>query len=253
MINEWAAAFTDAFSVGGTPVEQQVYAAVLGDEHPAELDTYSCLTRDELARMTAWLAGPWTGLLVDVGCGRGGPGVWVASRCGAQLVGLDVTNAPFDVAASRADRAGVDASFRLAPFADTGLADDAADAVLSVDVLQFVDSPVAAFAEVARILRPGGRLALTAAEHVEGLDDAMHEPPRMASLARAAGLEVAACDSPPGWPATARRISEAMLHVADDIAAETDSDPGEVRAALERLATHRRQERRVLLLASKPT
>lgn len=252
MSNEWAAAFADAFSTGVTPVEQRVYAAVLGDEHPSELDTYSCLTRDELARMTTWLAGAGAGLLVDLGCGRAGPGVWVASRCGARLVGLDVTDAPFEIATACAEQAGVEATFLVAPFADTGLADRTADAVLSVDALQFADDAATALEEVARILRPGGRLALTAVEHVDDLDDAVHEPPRTASLARAAGLEVAAWDSPPGWPETARRIREAMLDATDDIAAETGSDPREVRTALERLATHRRQERRLLLLATRP-
>lgn len=252
MSNEWTAAFADAFSTTATPVEQRVYAAVLGEEHPSGLDTYSCLTRDELARMTTWLAAGEAGLVVDVGCGRGGPGVWVASRCGGRLIGLDVTDVPFDVAAARAEQAGVDASFRVASFTDTGLTDGTADAVLSVDALQFADDAAAALQEVARILRPGGRLALTAAEHVEDLDDAVHQPPRTASLARAAGFEVATCDSPPGWPETARRIGEAMLDATDEIAAETGADPGEVRAALERLAGHRQQERRVLLLASRP-
>lgn len=252
MSNDWAAAFADAFSAGVTPVEQRVYAAVLGNEHPSELDTYSCLTRHELSRMATWLAGAEVGLLVDLGSGRGGPGVWVASCCGARLFGLDVTDAPFDVAIARAEQGGVDASFRVASFADTGLADGAADAVLSVDVLQFVDNPVTALEEVARILRPGGRLALTAAEHVDDLDDAMQQPPQTATLARAAGLEVIACDSPPGWPETARRISEAMLDATDDIAAETGSNPRAVRIALEQLATHRRQERRLVLLAARP-
>lgn len=248
----WADAFADAFCAGVTPVEQRVYAAVLGDEHPSELDTYSCLTRGELSRVTGWLADVGPELLVDLGCGRGGPGVWVASRCGARLVGLDVTDAPFADAGVHAEQAGVDATFQVASLTHTGLADGMADAVLSVDALQFADDALAALEEIVRILRPGGRLALTAAESVDDLDDAVHEPPRTASLARVAGLEVAACDSPLDWPATARRIGEAMLEAADDIAAETGSDPDTVRAALERLTSDRRQERRIRLFATRP-
>lgn len=249
---QWAAAFADAFAGTGTPVEQRVYAQILGEAHPAELDTYSLLTRDELDRIAAWLELDAGGLVVDLGCGRGGPGIWLAARRDARLLGLDVTDAPFDAARRRADRAGVDATFRIGSLTRTGLGDAAADAVLSIDALQFADDPSAALAEVARVLRPGGRLALTAAEHVDDLDTAVRRAPLTADRARRAGLEVTACDSPRHWTATARRITTTMLEAADDIAAETGADPAEVRDALVRLASDRRQERRVLLLASRP-
>lgn len=248
----WASAFADAFAAPGTPVEQRVYAEVLGDEHPAELDTYSLLTWGELERMEQWLALRPGELLVDLGCGRAGPGTWVARRAGARLLGLDVTAAPFDAARARAARAAVRADFALASFGATGLPDRSVDAVLSVDAVQFADDPVAALAEVARILRPGGRVALTGGEHVDDLDDAVRGSPVTVERARAAGLAVAACDTPDGWPAMARRVVAAMHAASDGIAAASGADPAEVRDALERLAAARRQERRVVLLASRP-
>lgn len=250
-MTDWREAFAAAFA-DGEPIEQVVYARVLGDQRPAELDTYSCLTRDELHRMEAWLGLGVGDLLADLGCGRAGPGIWLAERASARLVGVDVTDAPFPAAATRAARAGVPATFHVASMASTGLPDASVDAVVSVDALQFVEYPVRAFCEVARILRPGGRLALTAAEPVDDLGAAAARRPVTAAHAEAAGLVVEHCAPPPDWPKTAQRIAAAMVGASHEIAAATHADPDEVRAALQRLAAHPRQEQRILLLAHHP-
>ena len=177
---------------------------------------------------------------------------WRDAFAGAQLVGIDITDVPLPAAAARAQGAGIDASFRLGSIDATGLAAGTADAVLSVDVLQFAPDPREALRELARVLRPGGRLALTAAEHVDDLEQAVRRPVRTAADARAVGLDVESCQTPANWARTARRIAAAMLDAADDIATETGGDPAEVRAALRKLAAHRTQERRVVLLASRP-
>ena len=65
------------------------------------------------------------------------------------------------------------AEFRQGSFEQTGLAAGSADAVMTVDALQYAPSKAKALAEVARILRPGGRFAFVAFE----LDE-----PRVAGL-----------------------------------------------------------------------
>lgn len=248
----WADAFAAAFEAPGSPVEQRVYAAVLGEQHPTELDTYSCLTWDELHRIDAWLGLRPGDRLVDLGCGRGGPGVWLADRSGADLLGLDVTAVPLEAARQRAEAAGVTAAFRVGSFVRSGLEDASAAAVVSIDAVHFATDVDAAFVELARVLRPGGRLAVTAPETVDDLDQAADRPSRLAASAVRAELEVAQAWTPPTWAVTARRIAAAMVDAADEVAAETGADPDEVRAELTRMAGQQWQERRVVLLAARP-
>jgi SAM-dependent methyltransferase len=56
------------------------------------------------------------------------------------------------------------ARFQVGTFAETGLPDGCADGAVSMDALPFAPDRAAAFAEVHRILRPGGRFVFTCAE-----------------------------------------------------------------------------------------
>jgi SAM-dependent methyltransferase len=98
--------------------------------------------------------GPTTRLL-DVGCGTGELLAAAAAR-GAAPAGADV--APGMV--SRARRAAPGADVRLADAEDLPWPDGAFDVVAAVNVLHLADDPAAALAEAARVLAPGGLLAV---------------------------------------------------------------------------------------------
>jgi methylase of polypeptide subunit release factors len=56
---------------------------------PPEIEPYSFLSVDLLGHLADALA-PSPGMtLVDLGCGRGGPALWLARSHGAVLVGMD--------------------------------------------------------------------------------------------------------------------------------------------------------------------
>jgi ubiquinone/menaquinone biosynthesis C-methylase UbiE len=110
--------------------------------------------------------------LVDLGCGRGGPGLWLARALSVRLTGIDFSAAAVEIAVQRAgdfvtpDRA----EFRLGSFERTGLPDGYADGLLSVDALPFSPDRPAALREASRILAPGGRFVLTAREQPADAD-----------------------------------------------------------------------------------
>lgn len=95
-----------------------------------------------------------TGLL-DIACGTGMLLQLAAAR-GATLTGIDVSAAMLDVAHDRLP----DADLRLIDMQVLPFADDSFDAVTGVNAFQFAADPVAAITEGARVLRPGGRLAI---------------------------------------------------------------------------------------------
>ena len=141
----------------------RIWQQVYGPEYPSWADPFSYVSVTELGRFARELHAARGQCLVDVGCGRGGPGLWVAAVTGARVTGIDLDEAALAAARHRADRAGIAgrASFRQGSFSDTGLPDCSAQAVMSVDALLFAPGKRAAAAELAPILVPGGRLVLT--------------------------------------------------------------------------------------------
>lgn len=153
--------------------------------------TGSC-TRGTLERALAGLRLPDNGLLVDLGCGLGGPGRWLARHSGARVIGFDVSQVAVDTAAEAARHyLGAGRSeYRVGSFSATGLPDGCADGVVAIETLAQAADRGAALAEIGRVLRPGARATVTGSERHDG-DEAAGEPAfRWAPLIREAGLEV---------------------------------------------------------------
>ena len=125
--------------------------------------------------------------LLDLACGRAGYGLMAARSSGARLAGVDVSAQALAQAREQAARLGVaDARFWVGGLTASGLPDASADAVLCTDAIQFPDDPPAAYRELRRVLRPGGRVALTCWEPVERDDERL--PARLRRVDLAAGL-----------------------------------------------------------------
>ena len=139
---------------------------VTGAGFPAEFEHISFLPLPVLEELTAGLRLGAGDQLVDLACGAGGPGLWAAAQTGAVLTGVDLSAVAVRKATERVGPLGLEdrATFRQGTFADTGLPEASADAVMTVDALQYAPDQAAALAEVARILRPGGRFAFLAFE-----------------------------------------------------------------------------------------
>jgi ubiquinone/menaquinone biosynthesis C-methylase UbiE len=146
-----------------SPTYWRIHREVYGAEYPAEVAPLGFTTLTDLRRFAQALALRPGQALVDVGCGQGGPGLWVARETGATLTGVDVSPVAVEQAATRIAAFGLTgrARFQVGEFAATGLPDAAFDGAMSADVLWLAPDKPAALREVARILRPGGRFAFT--------------------------------------------------------------------------------------------
>jgi ubiquinone biosynthesis O-methyltransferase len=97
--------------------------------------------------------------VLDLGCGDGDLVLALANR-GAIVTGIDASTAMIDAAECRAKQHGVDVTLQVATAERLPFPAGQFDLVTAITILCFVDDAAPVFREVARVLRPGGRLVI---------------------------------------------------------------------------------------------
>ena len=231
---DWAAVFDQAFAVPASSVEERIWRDAFGGEYPEGLDTYSYLSRTELTRFGAEVNLSPGDLLADIGCGRGGPGLWVIGETGASLVGIDISASALDSARTRAASLGLADrwAWREGSFEATGLEDGSLDAGMSVDAFLFTPDKDAAARELARVLRPGGRLVMTTWDYHS---QPQGRPPQVEDhrpLLQAAGFDVLAYEETVDWRERQEKTTDGLLAAVDELAEESGASREDLEADL---------------------
>lgn len=103
--------------------------------------------------------------ILEIGCGRGGFAVWLAQQPAtpSEVVGCDFSPAAVSKAAEYASSHGVQrVRWDVADIQNLNqFADGEFDTVTSTETIEHVPDPPLAVRELARVLKPGGRLFLT--------------------------------------------------------------------------------------------
>ena len=137
--------------MGSADVQGRLWGAAV----PDWAEVCEPLTRALYEATFAALA-PLTGLrLLDVGCATG-LALRLANDRGARVTGLDASEAMIAVARDRLP----DARLRVGDVEDLPFSDGGFDVVTAFNSLQYASEPAAAVAEIARVARPGGRVAI---------------------------------------------------------------------------------------------
>jgi SAM-dependent methyltransferase len=96
--------------------------------------------------------------VLDAGCGEGYMSRLLAGR-GARPIGVDICPELVQAAREQASADGLDIAYEVADVAALSLADETVDLVVANHLLNDLQDPEPDVAELARVLRPGGRLA----------------------------------------------------------------------------------------------
>lgn len=104
-----------------------------------------------------WLDAPKKKSWIDIGCGTGGLTELIANTCEpVSIIGVDMAEGFVAIARSRVK----EAVFRVESADKLDLPNDSVDYAVSALVLNFVPDAQAALNELARVVRPGGTVAL---------------------------------------------------------------------------------------------
>jgi SAM-dependent methyltransferase len=148
--------------------------------------TGAATSEDTRVRLVGAVAEVRPGRVLEVGCGWGELAEWIARETEAHVVAVDLSQRMVDLARER----GVDASVgdvQQLPFADGEF-----DCAVAAWMLYHVPDLARAVAELARVVRPGGRLvaATNSRYHLIELRRLVGSGPSDLSFSRESGLDV---------------------------------------------------------------
>jgi SAM-dependent methyltransferase len=213
-----AADFDRTFSTAITAGLRRVWELALPDL-PPWIEPFSFVSPGLLRHVARALDLSPGQALVDLGCGRGGPGLWLAREADVSLTGVDFSPTAVGQATHRAALFGRPgrARFVVGDLTRTGLPAASADAAVSVDAFHFAADPAAAAAEARRFLRPGGRLVLTNWQPKVPGDPRLPGRARIdwPALLRDAGYAEVEMEARPEWHQTVTRVYQVALDLGD--------------------------------------
>jgi SAM-dependent methyltransferase len=152
------------------------------------------------------------GAFVDLGCG-GGQLCLGAAQLGWRVTGVDVAAGMIEE--SRRLCEGLPVELLLAPYEENNLPDGAFDAVTAIGLIEYLPDDDGLFAEASRLLRPGGRFAVSCRNRLYNLHSANEYTARELD-AGAAALLAELRDE------LVRTTRDELIALADSVAAAAD-------------------------------
>ena len=211
-----------------TTVLDEIRRKVYPDDYAEGLKALSMVMLSELRWCAEALQLDPGDLFVDLGCGLGGPGLWLAAATSTSVMGVDISHVALRHARKRSlassDVRG--ARYLVADASRFPFRDGSLRGALAIGVLQCLSHKSAALAELARTLQPGARLAASTRElRSSGSGDLPsrfigdHEP-----LLRAAGFELVQREEHHGWEKCHHFYYTRILERRDEIATRAGAD-----------------------------
>ena len=192
---------------------EKIWAEALGENYPAGLDQYGYFTFHDLRRIAAFAETSPGEKLLDIGCGKGGPGLKLAEELQLQLTGIDIIPEAIDQANAFASQFNLayPAHFQIGGFMDIPVAENSMDCVISIDSLWAAPDKIQALAAIKNILKPGGRFIYTSWDLLE------QDPIELLSLS---GLKFLHREETPNWKDYQQKVYAGILKYREELDTE---------------------------------
>jgi SAM-dependent methyltransferase len=151
----------DAYNTTYRHFGEAVYARVRCEAFGEDIGQNSWLTADECRTYCAWLQVDAASHVLEVGCGSGGPALFVARTTGARVTGVDINAHGIAAGNAMAHDQQLEARVHFEqadargalPFAEAHF-----DALLCIDAINHLPDRLNVLQEWARVVRVGGRI-----------------------------------------------------------------------------------------------
>jgi SAM-dependent methyltransferase len=107
--------------------------------------------------------------VLEIGCGRGDFLCWLAQHTYAKLTGADFSTAGVSMGRDFAASLGLSIQWQVMDIQSIAHLEATFDIVISCETVEHVPNPAKAIHELARILKPGGKLFLTTPNYLNAM------------------------------------------------------------------------------------
>ncbi|MFX1305746.1 MAG: class I SAM-dependent methyltransferase [Promethearchaeota archaeon] len=191
-------------------VIQEIFQKIYGNDYPEELEIDSFVTMTDLRNVIKYLKIKPGETFLDIGCGKAGPGLWIAREINANYVGIDISEVAIELATKRMKEFGLKSKseFYVMNISSTTFPNNYYDAAISIDALTYIHDKAKGFSEIARILRPNALFVFTAWETPTTLTD--YRP-----ILQGAGFEIIIYKEILNWEQRQREVYKKVIESKD--------------------------------------
>lgn len=198
---------------------RDIYRKIYENDYPEEADPDSSVTMTDLQDIVKHLNVKPGETFIDIGCGRAGPGMWIAREINANYVGIDISEIAIELAIQRIIDFGLSdkAKFLVVNIYSTNFPDNYYDGAISIDTITYIPDKIKAICEIARILRSDASFVFTTWETPVTVND--YRP-----LLRKAGFEVMIYNEISNWEQKQRGVYEKIIESKDILIRDMGKD-----------------------------
>jgi len=193
---------------------RNIFREVYGDDYPEELNPDSFVTMTDLRTIAKKLNLGTGKSFIDLGCGRGGPGLWIARETGANYIGIDLSENAIKEAQHRSVNFKIKgiAKFQVGNMYSLNFSENSFDGAISIDVISFIPDPLAVFKETARILRSEAYFVFTTWENKKSAIINDYRP-----YLQDAGFSIKSYSETPDWKKRQSEVYQKTLELKKEL------------------------------------
>lgn len=198
---------------GKSKWKEKIWSEAFGPAYPEGLEHYGYITNEDISRFAELLDLKAGQVVLDIGCGKGGPALKLCENLDIQLLGIDIIEKAVEQARDFQSNFKLQkpALFEVGEFYNIPLDDEKVDAVVSFDSVWTAPDRKRAFSEVCRVLKPGGKFIFT------NWDTLGHDS---IQLYQTSDLSYVSREETEGWKTYQEKVYAGILKYKDELMAE---------------------------------